>query len=40
MNVGREWRGLRLQPRDTQMFKNQGTEEEPEKGTKKDLPVR
>lgn len=40
MNVDRECRGLRLQPMDTQMFKNQGTEEEPEKGNRKDLPVR
>lgn len=39
MNADREWRGLRLKLKDTQMFKNQGTEEKP-KETKKDLPRR
>lgn len=37
MNVDRKRRGLRLKSMDTQMFKNQGSEEDPEKEAKKDL---
>ena len=36
MNAGRDQRGVRQRPRDTCMFRDWGTEEEPEKKTNND----